>query len=310
MEPIENPNYEQFYRAVRQVASNWFAGRGYAVHAQYAHILAATSDWPRNIILPEVVEAITHEITDANAGLRCPFALNGQINNGLSSQAMLFNLVGPLIVRHDLEPLRVAYTTVGIPFPQAATAAFEIEDRTVFEEQVGQPTSIDMVIKGTGSPLFVEAKFTEKTFGGCSVYASGRCDCNGSNPTEDLSRCYLQQNNYLYWQRLREYGFLDTSVTQTLNCILANDYQFFREVLFALYNDGFFVLLHDERNPHFISGRRSALLRLIPLVPAQIRNRIKHISIQQIFAAIVASGRHADWVGEFAQKYGLGELSA
>jgi hypothetical protein len=34
-------------------------------------------------------------------------------------------------------------------------------------------------------------------------------------------------------------------------CPFANHYQFFREIPFALENDGVFVLLSDDRNPAF-----------------------------------------------------------
>src|SRR5262245_60820577 len=101
--------YNEFYDEVRQAAIAWFAEQGCLVSERYAHVLASTKDWRRNIIVPAVASYIDHEIADAQAGRRCPFALNGQVNNGLSSQAMLFNLVGPLIARRDLEPLRDAF---------------------------------------------------------------------------------------------------------------------------------------------------------------------------------------------------------
>jgi POLQ-like helicase len=295
-------SYAQFYGEVRQAAIAWFAEQGYLVDERYAHVLASPKDWRHNIILPAVASYIDAEIADAKSGRRCPLALNGQVNNGLSSQAMLFNLVGPLIDRRDLEPLRDAFTEAGIPWPSAASAAFEIEDRAVFNEQNGQPTSIDMVISGNGAPLFIEAKFTEKKFGGCSIF--GRGDCDGRNPAADHTLCYLHQHEYRYWQHLGTHGFLAGPSSQGASCVMANDYQFFREILFALHNRGSFVLLHDVRNPLFL-GASGALARLTMFVPEDLRDRIKHISVQQIFAAIVASGRHADWTDAFARKYGL-----
>ena len=37
--------------------------------------------------------------------------------------------------------------------------------------------------------LFVESKFVEKDFGGCSVFRNG--DCDGRNPVSDPSDCYM-----------------------------------------------------------------------------------------------------------------------
>ncbi len=63
------------------------------------YLLAEWEDWGSNIILPEVAEYITKErqIRSAKKG----FPLHKYIHHGLSSQAMLLNLVGPLIVRQD-----------------------------------------------------------------------------------------------------------------------------------------------------------------------------------------------------------------
>ncbi len=62
---------------------------------------------------------------------------------------MLFNLVGPLIVRNDLAPLRDAFAEAGISWPEGNPAAtWEVTDRKIFGEDSGQPTSIDLVIAG------------------------------------------------------------------------------------------------------------------------------------------------------------------
>jgi hypothetical protein len=159
-----------------------------------------------------------------------------------------------------------------------------------------------MVISGDGPSLFVEAKFTEKKFGGCSVYSRG--DCPGHNPAADHTLCYLHEHEYLYWQHMGTHGFLAGASSQGETCVMAKDYQFFREMLYALENRGYFVLLHDARNPLFL-GNRGALARLTKFVPADLHDKIKHISVQQIFAAIVASGRHDDWTDAFARKYSL-----
>ncbi|MCK4548032.1 MAG: hypothetical protein KAW17_11400 [Candidatus Eisenbacteria sp.] len=77
----------------------------------------------------------------------------------------------------------------------------------------------------------------------------------------------------------------------------------------AIEKGGVFVLLHDERNPTFVSEEHSTERGLFPflrsLVPADLRSRIHAVTIQNVVRAIKASGRHGDWIGEFEKKYGL-----
>ncbi len=54
---------------------------------------------------------------------------------------------------------------------------FEVEDRTVFNENYGQSTSLDLAIEGPAGPaVYLESKPVEPGWGGCSVYAQGDCD--------------------------------------------------------------------------------------------------------------------------------------
>ena len=172
------------------------------------------------------------------------FPLHKFIHHGLSSQAMVFNLIGPLIAGKDVAALREAFVAQGLRWPEGdVTADFEFEDREVFREDAGQPTSIDVVIRdGAGrAMLFVESKFVEKEFGGCSVFKNG--DCDGRNPVREPSFCYLHHIGRRYWDLLRKWGFLDGAASTDSTCLLVNHYQYFREVLFALESGGTFVLL-------------------------------------------------------------------
>lgn len=56
-------------------------------------------------------------------------------------------------------------------------AQFEYEDRTVFNEDTGLPTSIDLVLFDTENrpKIFIESKLVEAEFGGCSVFKKGDC---------------------------------------------------------------------------------------------------------------------------------------
>jgi hypothetical protein len=302
------PRHREFEKELRKTASAWFNDKGFAVSARYPYILADRQEWSQNIILPEVAQYIREERARREAQ-RQGFPLHKYIHHGLSSQAMLFNLVGPLIVAKDLGPLRQAFTRQGVAWPEGeVSASFEYEDRTVFNEDTGQPTSIDLVLKdGSGQPrLFVEGKLVEKEFGGCSVFEGG--DCDGRNPAHDFSLCYLHHLGRRYWELLDKHGFLAGAIVQNVTCILASYYQFFREVIFALELGGSFVLLSDERNPTFScdgpQGKRGLMPFLLSLVPQSVLPRVATASIQQMVAAIRSSGWH-EWITEFERKYGM-----
>ena len=242
--------HREFKRSIASTAAAWLKAKGLAVDPRYPYCLESRDKWADNIIVPKVAEFVENE-RKARAARRQGFALHKFVHHGLSSQAMLFNLVGPLIVRGDLGPLQEAFTEAGVPWPTGAVdASLEIEDRLMFKEERGQPTSIDLVLEGEGSPaLFIEAKFVEQNFGGCSVFENG--DCSGFNPARSLSSCYLHRIGRTYWEMLEQLGFLRPAMIDGPICPLANYYQFFREIVFALTKGGEFVLLFDRRSPVF-----------------------------------------------------------
>jgi len=94
------PRHQVFEEILRKASAEWFAARGYAVHPKMRYLLARWEDWPKNIILPEVSTYVIEE--RARRSAKKGFPLHKYIHHGLSSQAMLFNLVGPLMVRQDL----------------------------------------------------------------------------------------------------------------------------------------------------------------------------------------------------------------
>lgn len=302
------PRHREFEKELWKAASAWFEVRAYTVRPKSPYILAKRKQWEQNIILPEVATYVREEQGWRKARGQ-GFPLHRYIHHGLSSQAMIFNLVGPLIVAKDLVPLRQAFTRQGVAWPErGGSASFEYQDRAVFNEDTGQPTSIDLVLKdGNDQPrLFVEGKLVEKEFGGCSVFEAG--DCDGRNPAHDFSLCYLHHLGRRYWELLDKNSFLSGVIGQNATCILASYYQFFREVVFALELGGSFVLLSDERNPTFScdgpQGKRGLMPFLLSLVPQSVRPRVATVSIQQVVAAIKSSGQH-EWITEFERKYGL-----
>lgn len=297
------PYHRRFEEQMRRVAADWFAARGLRTHPRYPYILAHHEDWTHNIILPEVADYIQAECD--GYGL----ALHRYIHHGLSSQAMVFNLIGPLIVQHDLRPLQTALAQHNVTWPDGQVSArFEYEDRSLFREDTGQPTSLDVVIADeTLAPfLFIESKFVEKEFGGCSVFTQG--DCNGRNPAQDFSTCYLHHLGRRYWELLAKYGFLSGRVGDNITCILATYYQFFREMLFAMELNAHLVLLIDARNPTFYwdgpGGPRGLVPFLTSLIPTAVQQRFTLLTTQELVEAIRQTGRH-EWLTEFGAKYGL-----
>ncbi len=309
------PRHHQYEVLLRTAAAHWFASHSLRTHPKYPYCLHDWTQWPQNIILPEVVAYIEQQ--KAQCLGHDPFPLHKFLHHGLSSQAMLFNLVGPLLARNDLAPLQAAFGRADIPWPDGnVQLRLEESDRKVFNEDTGQPTSIDFTIYGenenSGAPLFVEAKFTEAAFGGCSVFAGG--DCAGHNPLHVescLSTCYLHHIGRTYWTHALAQGFGESTLARGSICPFAVYYQFFRESLFALAKGGHFVLLYDARSPVFVrpgpDGPSSNGLWtfLLAQAPPSMRGRLHAVTIQQLVATIEECPGHLDWIGLFKQKYAL-----
>lgn len=299
--------YNKFKRKLQVAAEGWFSKKGFVTQEKKKYCLKSLNNWPQNIICADVTEYIRQEC-EQKLG---PFPLHKYLHHGLSSQAMIFNLVGPLIVKKDLEPVRVIFEEVGISWPTGEISArFEYHNRTVFNEDSGQPTSVDLAISGSETGrIFVEAKLIEREFSGCSIFSGG--DCDGRNPVlYGFDGCYLHHIGREYWERMEEFGFEETALGLGPICPFVSYYQFFREVLLTLKEEGYFVLLHDERNPAFwkvsTNGKESGLWPfLMESVPTKYANRIKRVTIQQLVRKIDESGCHHDWICEFKQKYGI-----
>jgi len=279
-----------------------------SVNSKYSYILAEWEDWPKNIILAEVAKYI-EDISESQRSNGLNFPLHKYVHHGLSSQAMLFNLAGPLLVRGDLQPLRNVIKRKGLAWPDGGTRAmFEYEDRNVFGEDSGQPTSIDLVVFDTNDRprIFIESKFVEQEFGGCSIFGAG--DCDGQNPTGDMSMCYLHHIGRKYWSLMQKYGIDKGPIGNDAVCILTNHYQFFREAIFAFEHEGIFLLLCDERSPVFYTdgprGPRGVMPFLVGLLPDKLQRHVSFVTVQELVAEIELHGKDK-WLGEFKDKYGL-----
>jgi hypothetical protein len=107
---------------------------------------------------------------------------------------------------------------------------------------------------------------------------------------------------------MEKHGFLTGRLLDDGTCVLADYYQFFRELIFAIENGGAFLLLSDERSPTFHcrgpAGDRGLMPRLLELVPDSLRPRVGSISVQKLIMAIKQTKRHG-WITDFEKKYGL-----
>ncbi len=119
-----------------------------------------------------------------------PFPLHKYIHHGLSSQAMLFNLLGEVILKKDIRFFTSLFPYEDICIDNKSELLFEYSDRKTFNEKQRQPTSSDLAIKNSkGKNIFIEAKYIETEFGKCSTIESGECE--GVNPINDINSCYF-----------------------------------------------------------------------------------------------------------------------
>lgn len=143
------PRHKSYEGLLRSAASKWFADNKFSVDKKYAYMLENRTDWQNNIIIPEVASYVQN-LKEERERNKKNFPLHKYVHHGLSSQALLFNLVGPLIIRNDLTPLKNVIEKKGMIWPSTESIAeFEFEDRSIFNEENAQPTSIDLVIKNS-----------------------------------------------------------------------------------------------------------------------------------------------------------------
>lgn len=204
--------YKSYDRNLKATATEWFQNKGFVTNKKMRYCLDLHESWPQNIICSDVAEYIKKE-SEQRLGKKL-FPLHKYLHHGLSSQAMLFNLIGPLIIRKELSALHHAVNSIGMIWPEGeVNIEFEYYDRKVFNEDSGQPTSIDLAILGKTKNTFIEAKLVEREFGVCSIFSDG--DCDGRNPiTFGFENCYLQHIGRKYWELMDEFGFFGNRFCQ------------------------------------------------------------------------------------------------
>jgi hypothetical protein len=298
------PQFKDFRRAQNQFAIDWFQKKQYSVQTKYPFILKEYEDWRMNIILPEVADFIqcTKDVYEKKGD---PFPLHKYIHHGLSSQAMLFNLIGDPARIKDHTFFQNIFDFPAVIIDANSEFLFELSDRNVFNERQQQPTSFDFaVLNATGKHIFLEAKYVEAEFGQCSTIEGGECD--GLNPVMDSQLCYLTHKGRKYWELMNKYQ-LGTAYEKSLICPLAIYYQFYREFMFALERNGYYVILYDKRNPAFLksapAGPRGLIPTLLNSVPPDLQPYIKTMQIQDVVDVLDRAGY--GWVSDFKGKYGI-----
>lgn len=293
---------QELVRKLQQQTADYFKGKGYTT-AKCGYILEKRDNWRNNIILEEVAEYIENE-KKCREQSNIPFPLHKWIHHGLSSQACLFNLLGPFLANRDYTTLQEIFSLSepGLKLiGNISSAEFEFEDRNIFNENQGQPTSIDLYVKtDKDEKVFVEFKFTESEFGTCSVYEDG--DCDGANPKVNLDSCYLHQLSRTYMNLMEKYNLLNN----VEYCPFTEFYQAYRLLLFTLENNGYFLLIHDKRNPTFLiqyNGiKRGKYKRFKQLLPRGVADKVFILNIQQFVEHLEKHAKY-DWLAEFKKKY-------
>lgn len=298
--------------SLKKYLAQYFKGKKtrdprFPISSRHSYILAKNSDWHKNIILDRVAQYFDREITERERH----FALHKWIHHGLSSQAFLFNLLGPLVVDKQWHIFDEILHKASIQLSTSITnAKFELENPEVFKEMKGQPTSIDLCLyTGDIEKVFIEFKFTEKNFGGCSVFNNG--DCDGRNPAKDFNLCYLHHIGRQYWELMKQYSLLTEQMENNSQCPLSTLYQIYRLILFSLKKNGYFLLIYDERNPSFLVERdnikRGLFNRVYDSLPQDTQSKCHAFSVQHILP-ILQNHPQLDWLDELKAKYfgGLG----
>lgn len=276
-------------------------GRGY--------IIADSKAWELNLVDPSLKEWLLQK-KEHKRKQHQHFPIHEWIHHGLSSQALLINLVGPLIRDKRWTVFDEVFDSAGLGLKgKVNDVDLEYEDASVFSEH-GQSTSFDLASKtDADEKIFIEFKFTEKEFGGCSLFQKGDCDGENPAPEKDRSGCYLHHHGRKYWEKMDSHG-LTATVSSERTCPFANMYQAYREMLFTLERHGKFLLIYDARNTAFVSEPQIALeapkvrglwTRFVGSLPKSARASTSAVTIQQIVR--VLDRPDCPWIADLCEKH-------
>lgn len=196
-----------------------------AGHAKYGHLLDdAAREAGANFVHPAALAAAERRATKGKGVDRAR-----TFGNMLSSQALCFNLFGPLA----LEPggMDVARDVLAHYLPGLARVlSIEIEYTPpfeVFRDQRGRAgVDCDVLLEfedsaGQRGVLVVEVKFVEEAFSRCGHRSQDSRDACPLDVVigKDFSGCrYSMKNEFAYWQRTAEAGSLGLSFVEQPGC--------------------------------------------------------------------------------------------
>jgi hypothetical protein len=176
-------------------------------------------------------------------------------------------------------------------------------------------SSVDIFLEGQYK-IAVECKFTETEVGQCSKYdlKNSSAECNGSYSVQKSrrERCYYSEQKIRYWDLIPQVYYLDRNIDYA-DCPLKSNYQLFRNILavsadasghFQSINNGHVVLIYDERNPEFSSGKG---FRAFKDTQSSLKNKnqLRRISWQKIIGELKSFNVLPNLVRQLEEKYGF-----
>ncbi len=214
------------FRARAEERQRLYRGRTLgAKPGRWGHLLDDDSrDAGRTFLDPRALEAAQARMEDGKG-----VVYRRTFGNMLSSQALCFNLFGPLASDDDGRAIAAAALSAYLPDLESVES-IDIEytpSAKVFRDQRG-PAGVDCDVLltyrtsgGGEGVLVIETKYTETGFSRCA-----HCKPDREVPCprdveigDDFSGCmYSSKNKFLYWQRASEYGTLDMSSFPAQGC--------------------------------------------------------------------------------------------
>jgi len=194
-------------------------------HGTWGHLLDAPSrDQGCNFLHPDALASV-----EARIALGKGVHRERTYGNLLSSQAMAFNLLGPLA--YSAEGLSIA-TALLKPWVDGLAEVLELviehtPDSGVFRDQSGHGgVDCDVLVEylatdGLRGVLVIETKYVEPEFSTCGHRKSrARRPCPPEVQLgEDFSGCrYHSSNGYRYWTRTRDLDTLDLALVREQGC--------------------------------------------------------------------------------------------
>jgi hypothetical protein len=269
-------------------------------------IKGSDAGWKKfNLINRSIAEWLNKNENGQVGNKNNPIKYHSGVNHALSSQVMLFNLVIPMILKGDLSPLLKALGE-NDSSRNNWDPTFEYSDQSILDEDKKSPTSVDLSLECGDGRILIEAKHTEREFGGCSVFKNG--SCTGENHLLKDGRCIFNgkdSNTGEYEKKYvnpRKYAVLLKKILKrewqnmTL-CPMASYSQFYRLVMMGIVKaeaNWKLVILHDGQNPVFSTKRENATSNIIDFLKGSMKeeysSRVVAVPSQEVIEQMKEAG--------------------